>query len=180
MKILTLLRHAKSTWDDPVARDFDRPLNKRGQRAARTVGQAMRASGLRFDEVIASPAARVVETLREVGAGYGVDLPATFDRRVYLAPCSTLLDIVQHADDDNATLLIVGHNPGLETLALALTADDDRGLRGEIAVKYPTAALAEISLPVSHWRDVAEGVGTIVRFLRPRDLDPALGPDDDS
>ena len=73
MKTLTLLRHAKSGWDDPVARDFDRPLNPKGQRAAAMVGRHMKALGLAFDHVVASPAARVVETLDHLGQGYGSD-----------------------------------------------------------------------------------------------------------
>jgi phosphohistidine phosphatase len=178
MKILTLLRHAKSAWDDPVARDFDRPLNKRGRRAARTIGREMRAQGLEFDQVIASPAVRVIETLADVEEGYGRSLGATFDKRIYLASKETLLDIVQSADDGSDHLLIVGHNPGLETLAMLLTRGD--GLRAEVAIKYPTATLAEISLPLERWNEVEEGVGTIARFIRPRDLDPELGPDEDS
>jgi phosphohistidine phosphatase len=75
MKILTLLRHAKSGWDDPVARDFDRPLNPRGRRAARTIGREMKAQGLAFDLVMASPARRVIETLEEVAAAYGAPRP---------------------------------------------------------------------------------------------------------
>jgi phosphohistidine phosphatase len=178
MKILTLLRHAKSTWDDPVARDFDRPLNKRGRRAARTIGREMQAQGLEFDQVIASPAVRVIETLADVEHGYGQPLNPCFDKRIYLASKETLLDIVQSADDRTERLLIVGHNPGLETLAMLLTRGE--GLRAEVAIKYPTATLAEISLPIDHWGDIKEGVGTIARFIRPRDLDPELGPDEDS
>lgn len=180
MKTLTLLRHAKSTWDDPVARDFDRGLNKRGRLAARAIGKAMRAEGLRFDHVVASPAVRVTETVTGVADGYGSSLKAQFDLRVYLAPVSALIEIVQHIDDGRDHLLIIGHNPGLENLALVLTHDDGNGLRGEIAIKYPTAALTQISLPVERWSQVDEGVGTIARFIRPRDLDPALGPDADS
>jgi len=180
MKTLTLLRHAKSTWDDPVARDFDRPLNRRGRQAARTVGRAMRAEGLAFDHVIASPAVRVIETLADVAEGYGADLKPAFDQRIYLASAATLLDVIHETDEGAGKLLIVGHNPGLENLALLLSRDDGNSFRSEIAVKYPTATLAEIDLPVGNWGEVAEGVGTITRFIRPRDLDPELGPDEDS
>jgi len=179
MKILTLLRHAKSTWHDPVARDFDRPLNPRGRRAARAVGREMRAQGLAFDHVAASPARRVVETLEDVSQGFGA-LEADLDPRLYLASVETLLEIVRATDDGFGRLLVVGHNPGLESLALRLTAERGRGLRSEVQAKFPTATLAEISLPVEHWSDVAAGAGTLVRFIRPRDLDPALGPDEDS
>ena len=180
MKTLTLLRHAKSTWDDPVARDFDRPLNRRGKKAARTVGQEMRAQGLAFDRIVASPATRVVETLAEVAEGYGRPLTAEYDQRVYLASADALLELVRDTDGAVERLLLVGHNPGLEGLALLVTRERDDPLRGEIAVKYPTGTLAEISLPVERWRDVAPGGGRIARFIRPRDLDPELGPDEDT
>src|SRR3712207_2234511 len=100
MKKLTLLRHAKSGWDDPVQRDFDRPLNKRGRRAAQTIGREMRSLGLGFDQVIASPAVRVVETRRDVSDGYGRSLDAQFDKRIYLASIETLLEVVHAADDE--------------------------------------------------------------------------------
>jgi len=178
MKTLTLLRHAKSAWDDPVARDFDRPLNKRGRRAARTIGREMRALGMAFDRVLASPAARVVETLADVAEGYGRSLDPQFDKRIYLATPDTLLELIQEVDEAAARLLIVGHNPGLEKLALKLTEGGE--LRGELAVKYPTATIAEISLPAERWADVAPGTGTLTGFIRPRDLDPELGPDEDT
>jgi phosphohistidine phosphatase len=178
MKILTLLRHAKSAWDDPVARDFDRPLNARGRRAAQTIGREMRAQGLVFDQVIASPAVRVVETLRDVEQGYGRGLEPSFDKRIYLASTDLLLEVIHGASEEAERLLIVGHNPGLEKLALLLTNGGE--LRAEIAVKYPTATLAQIEVPVERWSDIAEGGGTISRFIRPRDLDPELGPDEDS
>ena len=174
MKSLTLLRHAKSGWDDPVARDFDRPLNPRGRRAARAVGAEMKARGLAFDLVLASPARRVTETLDEVGAAYGA-VEAHYDERLYLAPAATLLDIVRHAPDGVSRLLLVGHNPGMEELALRLARRDR--LRGEVEIKYPTGTVAEIELPVEQWAKVREGTGRIVRFIRPRDLDPELGPD---
>jgi len=176
MKILTLLRHAKSGWDDPVSRDFDRPLNPRGRKAARTVGAEMKAQGLAFDRVLASPARRVIETLEEVKAAYG-PLDAQFDQRLYLASTATLIEIVRAVPDAVERLLLVGHNPGLEELALRLSRRDEAGLRGEVEVKYPTGTVAEIELPVEHWADVAERSGRIVRFIRPRDLDPELGPD---
>src|SRR5918998_2536609 len=123
MKTLTLLRHAKSTWDDPVARDFDRPLNPRGRRAAKTVGREMRAQGLTFDEVVASPALRVVETLADVAAGYGSSLEPRYEERVYLASTDVLLELIHQTSDSVDRLLIVGHNPGLERLVLDLTRE---------------------------------------------------------
>lgn len=176
MKTLTLLRHAKSDWSDGVARDFDRPLNARGRHAARTMGAHMAAQRLGFDRVLASPALRVKDTLDEVERGYGAPLPRDYDERVYLASASTLLDLVRETGDAIGRLLLVGHNPGLEDLALALAADDaDSPMRREVEIKYPTATLAEIALDAERWGDA--GGGRLLRFVRPRDLDPALGPD---
>lgn len=178
MKTLTLLRHAKSAWDDPAMRDFDRPLNRRGRAAARAMGAEMRRLGLAFDAVIASPATRVTETLEGLNEAYGGSLAATQDRRAYLAPVSCLLDIVHEADDAHDRLLLMGHNPGFELLALMLTEGNDSAARSVLAEKYPTGTLAEIKLAIDHWRDAAPSTGRLTRFLRPRDLDPALGPDE--
>jgi len=178
MKTLTLLRHAKSSWDDAVRRDIDRPLNGRGRRAAIAVGQEMRAMKLRFDAIIASPAQRVVETLEELGVGYGETLAPAFDKRIYLASSAQLLELVRQTADESQSLMLVGHSPGLESLALELTPADDGHLRDLIVEKYPTGALTEISLRIDHWRDAKEGIGKVEHFVRPRDLDPALGPED--
>ena len=176
MRTLTLLRHAKSGDDGLVARDFDRRLNAKGRRAARAIGAYLKGEGLRFDAVIASPAVRVVETLEEVGAGYGIALAPTWERRIYLAALDDLLDVVRDAPEEAERLLLAGHNPGLEQLVLALVPGSDR-TRGEVEEKYPTASLAEIALDVAGWGEVAPGTGRLVRFVRPRDLDPALGPE---
>ena len=176
MKTLTLLRHAKSGWDAPVARDFDRPLNARGHKAARAMGREMKRLGLGFDLILASPATRVTETLTELAQGYGGAVATDFDEHIYLASPETLIEIVRAADDANERLLIVGHNPGMEQLALLLALPS--ALRDAIAVKYPTGALAELRFEGPGWRDVAAGTGRLERFIRPRDLDPGLGPDD--
>ncbi len=175
MKRLTLLRHAKSGDDGTVARDFDRPLNAKGRRAARAIGRYMRDQALRFDVVQASPAMRVAETLQEVEAVYGLGLAPSWEKTLYLATPDELLDAVHQAPAEAESLLLVGHNPGLEQLVLRLVPAGDA--RGEVAIKYPTASLAEMIFPVDRWGDVADGGGELVRFVRPRDLDPELGPD---
>jgi len=178
MKRLTLLRHAKSGDDGSVARDFDRPLNAKGRRAARAVGRYMHDQALRFDAVLASPATRVAETLQEVEAAYGARLAPHWDKTLYLATADELLDAVHGAPAEAETILLVGHNPGLEQLVLRLVpprAESD--VRGEVEIKYPTASLAEMAFAVDRWDQVADGAGDLVRFVRPRDLDPELGPD---
>jgi phosphohistidine phosphatase len=180
MKTLTLLRHAKSGWDDPVARDFDRPLNGKGKRAAAMVGRHMKSLGLAFDHVIASPAVRVIETLDEVSTGYGEALAPAWDRRIYLASAVTLLDVIHDLPETAEHVLFAGHNPGLEDLVLMLVPDTlAEPLRDEVEQKYPTATIAELRFESGNWGDVAAGTARLARFVRPRDLDPALGPDED-
>lgn len=137
MKTLTLLRHAKSGWDDPVQRDVDRPLNPKGRRAAATVGRHLRREGVAFDHVVASPALRVQQTLEEVAGGYGQPIVPVLDRRIYMASAATLIDIIRGLPDAAASALLVGHNPGLEDLVSLLTSE---------RVAMPTSALAVIAL----------------------------------
>ncbi|USU03697.1 histidine phosphatase family protein [Sphingomonadaceae bacterium OTU29MARTA1] len=179
MKTLTLLRHAKSGWDDPVTRDFDRPLNAKGKRAAQTVGRNLRDLGLEFDHIVASPAIRVGETLDAVVAGYGRKLAPVWERRIYLASAATLLDVVHELPADADRVLLVGHNPGLEDLVLMLVPEAADGLRTLVEEKYPTATMAEMTLAITGWDDAAAGRATLTRYIRPRDLDATLGPDED-
>jgi phosphohistidine phosphatase len=178
MKRLILLRHAKSSWNDPVERDFDRPLNAKGKRAAETMGRHMREEGVAFDAAIASPAIRVVETLQYVGKGYGEPIEPEWDRRAYLASNVTLLDIVHEASDDVDALLLSGHNSGLEDLVLLLVPDA-RGdtLREAVEEKFPTCSLAEMEFDADSWADIRPATGRLLRFVRPRDLAEDLGPD---
>ena len=178
MKTLTLLRHAKSGWDDAVPRDLDRPLNPKGRRAAQAIGREISAMGLNFDRVLASPAVRVRETIEEAERGLRRALAPEWDRRLYLASAATLLDVVHEQEDAAETLLLVGHNPGLEELVLALVPDARGGLRDAVEEKYPTATLAEMTFAVDGWSEVACGGATLTRFVRPRDIDATLGPDE--
>jgi phosphohistidine phosphatase len=180
MKRLITFRHAKSGWDQPAPRDFDRALNDKGRRAAIVMGRHMRTVGLSFDHIIASPAVRVAETLDAMYDGYGKRLSPSWDRRLYLASAAILLEVVQETSDEAESLLLAAHNPGIEELVLRLSTDageEEIATRGAIGEKYPTASVAELLFDVDRWADVDEGRGHLVRFVRPRDLDPALGPD---
>lgn len=179
MKRLNLLRHAKSSWDDPVERDFDRPLNGRGHRAARRMGEWLKEQGLAFDAVIASPALRIRQTIEGVEAGLGCKLAPAFDKRIYMASAASLFDLVRETPDSVETLLLIGHNPGLEDLLLLATEEDVSALRAEAEIKYPTATFATIELDVESWAAAEEHMpGRLLSFVRPRDLDSTLGPDD--
>jgi phosphohistidine phosphatase len=155
MKSLTLLRHAKTERDSTSGRDFDRRLIERGQNDSKRMGEEMRSLGLKFDLVLSSPAARAAETA-ELAA-----LTPRFDERIYDAASSELLAIVQSAEVEIDRLAMVGHNPGFERLASRLI--------GQI-VEMPTGSLIEIEIPVDRWADVDDGIGRVVRFVRPKEL----------
>lgn len=178
MKNLSILRHAKSGWDAAVERDFDRPINKRGERGADLIGQYARRKGYAVDRIVASPAVRVTGTLDifQPAAGLAAIEPH-WDRRIYLASAATLLDVLRDAGGDAQHLLICGHNPGLEDLILMLVPETtDDSYRAIVEEKFPTSALARLELDIAGWRDLDAGQARIADFIRPRDLDPALSP----
>ncbi len=177
MKTVILMRHAKSDWGDMTLRDFDRPVNGRGQRAAKLMGEWARRQGLGFDVILASPAVRVVDTLRHFMEGYGSCPEPLWDRRLYLAASSSLLDALHEVSAEAQGVMVMGHNPGLEDLILDLVPDDGlSALRGAVEEKFPTAAMAVLRCDAAHWKDVGPGA-VLERFVRPRDLDPTLGPE---
>ncbi|MBW0007546.1 MAG: histidine phosphatase family protein [Sphingomonas sp.] len=171
MRRLTVLRHAKSSWDAPGLDDFDRPLNDRGWKSARRMGRELKARGLRFDYVLASSAVRVRETLEGLSEEYDLSAPIRFEQAIYLAATQTLVSLVRDLPEEVQAPLFVGHNPGLERLLVELTHDDDEGLRDRIAGKYPTGALAVVEFPAAKWGDVSPGSGEIVELILPRELD---------
>lgn len=178
MKSLTILRHAKSGWDAPVDRDFDRPINARGRRGAALMGDVWRQRHWPLDWIIASPAVRVTETLDIFLPAAGLSaMEPHWERRVYLASAATLLDVVREAGALGDHLMLVGHNPGLEDLAMMLVPSDPANrARCALEEKLPTAALVRITLDIGAWSELREGIGALDAFIRPRDLDAQLGP----
>lgn len=174
MKILGLLRHAKSEWDDLSTRDFDRGLNNRGRRGGALMGAHIRASDYAFDMLLASPAERVKRTLEAAELG----LAPRFDQRLYLSSAETMIDVIQEKAGDDHAVLVCAHNPGLQEMLLRLIAPaKENALFDEASIKFPTAAFAVIELAIDSWDQLGGEDGTLVHFTRPRDLDPALGPD---
>ncbi len=181
MKRLSLLRHAKSGWDDAVTRDFDRPIGDRGRRGSTVMGDYAASIGLDPDHIIASPAVRVTETLDLFLPAAGLDaIEPHWDRRIYLASSATLFDCVSELPDSADHVLLSGHNPGMEDLILELVPDDGSSpLRDIIEEKYPTAALATLEIAIDRWADIAPRSAALVALKRPRDIDPSLGPEAD-
>jgi len=177
VKTLALFRHAKSDWSDARARDFDRPLNARGQRGAQAMGAYIRDTNRTFDRMIASPAVRAAETVEEASKAWKCTFKVEWDRRIYLASSATLIDLLKELSGDPKSVLMIGHNPGLEDLIFDLVPDDGTSpLREVVEEKFPTATFAVLELDVAQWSDVTEGCARLVEIKRPRDLDPALGP----
>ncbi|MBY0343413.1 MAG: histidine phosphatase family protein [Sphingomonadales bacterium] len=178
MKILGLLRHAKSDWDDTNQRDFDRGLNARGRKGAELIGQHIRDHGVKWDKVLASPAVRVKLTLE----GALPDVEPVYDQRLYLASFDTIVETIEaHAGsgaDEAKAILIAGHNPGLQDVLLELVAPGkENALFKEAVVKFPTAAYAVLECDIQHWSELKRYCAELVHFARPRDLDPDLGPE---
>jgi phosphohistidine phosphatase len=178
MKTLGLFRHAKSDWHDARARDFDRPLNARGRKGAVVMGKHIREAGYGCARIVASPAVRCAETIELGSEATGHSYPVIWDRRIYLASSATLLELLREMDGDPPSVLMVGHNPGLEDLIFDLVPDDGGSpLRNIVEDKFPTAAYAVLELDIDHWADAEPGCARLVHLTRPRDLDPGLGPE---
>lgn len=172
MRQLLLLRHAKSSWDDPQLPDHDRSLNERGRSDAAAIGGEMRSLGLSPDMVLVSSSRRTLETLSLIEPFEDSPVVDTMDA-LYLAPARKLIDILHAVPETARSVLVIGHNPGLHNLALALAGPAAMARGGidalRLAERYPTAALAEFAVATPWW-GLDEGNGRLVRFICPRDL----------
>lgn len=174
MPTLMLLRHAKSDHEDPKLGDHERPLSKRGREDAPRMGEHMRAQNWEPELVLCSTSERTRETWDLVAPKLESQPTVRFDRALYLAAWPALLSIVQGAPDDVSSLLLIGHNPGTEQLAIALALQpktpSERGRAESISKKFPTCALAVLEFD-GGWRDVKAGTGRLIAFVRPKDLE---------
>lgn len=162
MKTLLLLRHAKSSWSKPGLQDHNRPLNKRGKHDAPGMGKLILAQGLTPDLIISSTARRAQDTARLAGEACGYDGEIELRQELYLSDITCYLDILQNLPDKVNTVMVVGHNPDLEEL-LALLTDYDE--------PFPTAALAQVELPITSWHELSEATdGFLKNIWKPRDL----------
>ena len=172
MRTLLLLRHAKSSWDDPSLDDFDRPLAPRGQGAAPRMATYLKKKSLRPDFVLCSSACRAVQTWSLVSDVLGGNPEVKFLRSLYLAPPSRLIDIIRRVPDNAPCAMLIAHNPGMEHLAAVLAgADSKKKALEKLYTKYPTAALAQLEFDTDNWKDIERGAGRLTRLIWPRDLD---------
>lgn len=170
MRTLLLLRHAKASREDPALGDFDRPLTPRGEKSARRIGHYLRDNTGAPDLVLCSAALRTRQTLAAVAASLGPDVTIRFLKGLYLATPSRLMAAIRRTPDEIGSLLVIGHNPGIATLATDLADGGDPVLRRRMAEKFPAGALADVRLDIARWAEIAPGVGRLRDFVVPRDL----------
>jgi phosphohistidine phosphatase len=178
MRQLLLMRHAKSSWDDAALPDRDRPLNARGRKSAATMRAAIQQLGLLPDMILVSSACRTMQTLQALEPWDEIPLIEPIDS-LYLADPTQILAALHGVAETVRSVMVIGHNPGLHDLALALTGRSSGGTPGQrgtaeqaLSEGFPTAALAEFTITGAWW-DLRDGGGRLVRFLTPKMLEAA-------
>ena len=167
---LMLMRHAKSDWSSPGMQDTARPLTERGEKAARLMGGYMARHSLIPQRVLCSPARRTRETWSGIAAQWPTEVEVVFDERLYMATPQALLAIIRSQDARTRTLLVIGHNPGLQETAELLIAAGDVELRERLREKFPTAALSVIDFAVKKWGRIHDHSGRLDRYVTPRSV----------
>lgn len=171
MLTLILLRHAKSDWGDATTSDFDRPLSKRGVEAAPRMGAYMARSGAMPELILCSAAVRTRETLALLLPELKPPPPRIeYEDELYLAPATAMLRRLRALPPGPRRVMVIGHNPGMQALALDLTGTGKREEISAITSKFPTCGLAVLTFPVKRWADVGPAAGTLVDFMAPRRL----------
>ena len=161
MKTLFLLRHAKSSWKDESLPDFERPLNRRGKDACEKVGQYLKHELIVPELILSSPAVRTRETVERVLKAAKLSVEVRFDQRIYEAGGLRLLEVVSQIENERKTVLLVGHNPGLEELLMLFTGTAER---------LSTAALARLEIKSSKWANAADKRARLAWLVKPRKL----------
>lgn len=173
MKIILLLRHAKSGWGHPGLDDHDRPLNRRGERAAEAIADHIVRNAPRPDLILCSTALRTRQTLAPlIHRLTSPAPPIALEKGLYLASEDTLLERLRALPEDVGTVLLIGHNEGIGELAETMATSGPLADLGALHEKYPTGALATLRVADAPWRNLASGTGELVSFVRPRDLLP--------
>jgi phosphohistidine phosphatase len=170
VRLLLLLRHAKSSWADPTIPDHDRPLAPRGRRAARRIAAHLQAQAIRPELVLCSSARRARETLDALtrALGHGMDVQVSDD--LYGADSTDLLERLRGVHEGIALVMVVAHNPGLHDLAIELVGDGDEAAVSQLHAKFPTAALATLDLGPTGWDQLRPGQAYLSSVVLPREL----------
>ena len=174
MKRLYILRHAKAAPGEPGQDDHARALTLRGVADAEQVARYLQKNGAEFDRVLVSTSARTVQTADLVMRALEAPPRADYRDALYLAEAGKILAMIQGLPARTGTVMVIGHNPGLEELATFLAREPvrrkERERRDVLEEKFPTCALAVLDFDIERWRDIQPGEGELVDFVRPRDL----------
>lgn len=160
MKQLFLLRHAKSSWDNSSLSDFERPLNRRGRTAAPFMGELIAKRKIQPGIIVSSPAVRARQTAELFKEAAGLRCPLRFEKQIYEASLADLRIAVSELEEEFASALLVGHQPGTGELIRFLTGESP---------EVPTACFTSISLKVDKWADIRSGSGKLDLILRPKE-----------
>ena len=161
MKSLFLLRHAKSSWDNPQHSDFERPLSKRGISDAILLSKYIQKHSISFDLILSSPSERTQSTLDLVLSSLNPIPSTVFKESIYHASASALFQLIKKQDEEINNVLVIGHNPGLHILTESLT--------DESIIKFPTCAFAKLT-NFNHWKDLDAGILNFELLITPREL----------
>jgi phosphohistidine phosphatase len=167
MKRLYLLRHAKSSWDDPTLADADRPLAPRGRRAAKVIAEHLQRKGIAPELVLCSRSRRTRQTLTRIAPSLGETADVQIRSELYAASAADLLEVLREVPDGVESVMLIGHNPGIQDLALSLARSGPEIAR--VSSKFPTAALATLELR-GNWRELGPGSARLVSLVKPKEL----------
>jgi phosphohistidine phosphatase len=168
---LFVLRHAKSSWDDPGLEDHERPLAPRGRRAVKLLGEHLREQDIHPTQVLCSSSRRTRETMD----GVNPDGERLVEQELYDASCGQLIDRLRRIPDNTDSVMLIGHNPAMQMLVLRLTGANGNGFEAvggdlaEVQRKFPTGALATLSIDCA-WSELSPGCAELVEYIRPRAL----------
>ena len=167
MRTLYLLRHAKSSWSDPTLADHERPLSPRGRRDAKRIADHIRRLGIAPALVLCSTSRRTRETLELVRPALDA-ATVSLEPELYAASADTLLERLHAVPGEVASVMLIGHNPGLEDLARFLASGGPE--LGRLETKFPTAALATLTFPAATWQRLVEADALLAAYVVPKEL----------
>ena len=167
--LIYLLRHAKSSWDEPELVDRERPLAKRGRKAVVLLREHFQESGVAPDLVLCSSAVRAIQTLDGVREGLPPGARVEIEAGLYAAGAAALLERLRSVPEEVGSVMLVGHNPGIEDLAAELIGGGDPGARTALETKYPTGGVATLAFEGT-WRELDSKGATLEAFTVPRRL----------
>ncbi|MCV6545987.1 MAG: histidine phosphatase family protein [Cohaesibacter sp.] len=173
---LYLLRHAKSSWTNPALADYDRPLNKRGRKDLPNIAHYMQQQNYQPQRILCSGAMRTRQTLAGILPALTTDCSIQLLSGLYEGYAPDYLLVLRDHAQNNQSVMIVGHNTGMQEIALRLIGAGDRALLNDMEIKFPTGSLAVLDFDVPSWNDVTAQTANLSDFVKPRDLLPPQDP----